>query len=59
MKAKGNGRKTQRLILSSKRKRFDKQSQKCNRKYWIKTQTELEDVKMTMINSRKVLAVSE
>ena len=43
LKAKGNGRKTQRLIFLSKRKRFYKQVQKCKRKYWIKTQTELED----------------
>ena len=43
LKAKGNDRKTQRLIFLSKRKRFDKQVQKCKRKYWIKTQTELED----------------
>ena len=41
LKAKGNDRKTQRLIF--KRKRFDKQVQKCKRKYWIKTQAELED----------------
>ena len=43
LKAKGNDRKTQMLIFYSKRKRFDKQVQKCKRKYWIKTQTELED----------------
>ena len=43
LKAKGNDRKTQRLIFLSKRKRVDKQVQKCKRKYWIKAQTELED----------------
>ena len=43
LKAKGNDRKTQRLIILSKRKRFDKQVQTCKHKYMIKTQTELED----------------
>ena len=43
LQAKGNDRKTQRLIFLPNSKRFDKQMQKCKRKYWIKAQTELED----------------